>query len=306
MEPEPRPDPTTYLGGSDAAALCGIHPYKTPGDVVKEKIGLKEQPEKSYRMDKGLYLESLISDWYTTQTGTSLDKIKFCRHAEHEHLGGHPDRIRVRDGKTQLVEIKTTQDWNLYKDLEVPPWHKAQLYHYAMVLKSYPDLDLHPEALVIVDRGQAEPEVIPVELDYDKLDKLRDEELAFWISYVETRVLPDPHNTIEALGRWPDTTEEVVEFSESDLLLLAQYHAIKATQKKDKEDLESVRLQLMRKMGEAGDGTYKGKIVCTWHKRSTTRLSTKSLQADPEAAALVEKHTFTNDTRVLLPKKVKS
>jgi len=299
-----RPDPRTYLGGGDAAAICGINPYKTPEDVVREKLGDKDQPTQTYRMKKGLHLESLIRKWYHDQTGGNLDAIKFIRHPKHENLGGHPDCILSIGAKTQLWEIKTTNDWNLYKDGNIPEWHEAQVKHYAMLMREH--VDLYPEAGIIVDRGKAEPEIFTLPLDWKKLDALRDQELAFWTAYVETRVLPDPSNIAEALARWPENTEEILDCTDPQVVAeLGEYHSLQEQIKERKGKVDEIKLLLQRRMGDAGTLTYKGKSVCSWKTHERAALSVTELKADPAAALLVEKHTHSKKVRTLRPGKVK-
>jgi len=63
---------TRGLGGTDAAALLGIHPYRSRIDVWAELMGYKEHFRGNFKTDLGLALEPWCRDRYQKVTDTPI------------------------------------------------------------------------------------------------------------------------------------------------------------------------------------------------------------------------------------------
>ena len=59
------------IGGSDAGTILGLNPYKKPYELWLEKTGAKEPEDISEKeaVKAGVYLEPVIAQWYTDETG---------------------------------------------------------------------------------------------------------------------------------------------------------------------------------------------------------------------------------------------
>ena len=115
------------IGGSDAAALVGLNPYKTNIDLWREKTGRKEAPDISnepfvrFGHDAEPHLRELFAlDFpqyevrYVENNMVLNDKYPFA----HASLDGW---LRERDtGRKGILEIKTT---NILQSMQKEKWN---------------------------------------------------------------------------------------------------------------------------------------------------------------------------------------
>lgn len=100
----------TYLGATDAAAVLGVHPYKSPHDVWLEKNGLAEDQD-SVAMRHGTWVEAFIATEYQRETGVKVRRSKLYRHPRFPQFACNPDREIVIDGHEGLLECKAVGHW---------------------------------------------------------------------------------------------------------------------------------------------------------------------------------------------------
>ena len=131
------------IGGSDAAAVLGISPFKTSRDLYYEKLGIEpEAPNDGnwVQLEVGHLLEDLTMRIFGKKTGFPICPAKkMYRHSEHDFMLANPDAFtRDQDGPA-IVEIKTTNYfakdnwWHDGKEI-VPPYYEAQGRQYMAVL----------------------------------------------------------------------------------------------------------------------------------------------------------------------------
>lgn len=140
----------TGIGASDAAAICGVNPWKSALMLYAEKIGaVPPSDEHSGPMEWGHRLEDPIAEAYEEETGrTTRDLGAFViqRHKEYSFLMATLDRRvsvlaappaniivppAIGDG---VLEIKTTNAWNKAEWEEEPPlYYQVQVQHQMMV-----------------------------------------------------------------------------------------------------------------------------------------------------------------------------
>lgn len=94
----------TFIGASEIAAVCGVHPYATPFTVWCEKRGLTEPKDQTEPMYWGNRLESEVAKEFTRRTKIKLVKGKTCRHEKFPYFAATPDFELV--GMNGLLECK--------------------------------------------------------------------------------------------------------------------------------------------------------------------------------------------------------
>lgn len=83
----------TGLGGSDAAVILGVSPYKTLHELWLEKTGQgPPQTEPTPAMIRGTYLEPVAADLYVERTGRKVRRQPMRRHPEYSWMIGNVDR----------------------------------------------------------------------------------------------------------------------------------------------------------------------------------------------------------------------
>lgn len=104
----PTIDHASYLGGTDIAAVLGIHPYRTALDVWVEKVHKIETGERE-AMRIGKVLERpILRDLYAQPRGLWLFMPGTQRHPTEPWMGATPDAKAgpVGDDLDRLVECK--------------------------------------------------------------------------------------------------------------------------------------------------------------------------------------------------------
>lgn len=118
------------IGGSDVAALAGVHPYKTPMDIYRRIVEGYEVPDNP-AMRRGRMLEPSVLDWYAEETGAQVRKADTLRNWWKR---ASLDAVATRDGIERVVEAKTCniQVAQRYGDGpdDVPEEHLAQVTWY--------------------------------------------------------------------------------------------------------------------------------------------------------------------------------
>ena len=112
-------DRSTYLGGSDIAAVAGVHPYRSALDVWAEKTGAippKDFPQDVIeRMEAGTEAEPFILRLYSMRRGgLVLEQLGTVQDKRQPWLAATPDgvtRKRDRNVQAKLVGLRQAHRW---------------------------------------------------------------------------------------------------------------------------------------------------------------------------------------------------
>jgi putative phage-type endonuclease len=118
------------LGGSDAAAVLGISPYLTTGELFLEKTEPHAEREETFAMRRGRRLEPIARELYRERTGFDVRPL-CCQHDEAAWL-----RVSLDGWWNRIaIEIKCP-DWKQHElALEgiIPKHFRPQCCHIAAV-----------------------------------------------------------------------------------------------------------------------------------------------------------------------------
>jgi putative phage-type endonuclease len=116
------------IGGSDAAAIVGLSPFKTHDDLLLEKAGLKEpDTDERYPQHKlwGSILEPHIRDHTATELGLFIASLSQQTHPDYPFLTAQVDGIIVKrlsqGGDNGVYEGKCTAHSQKAKWKDGPP-----------------------------------------------------------------------------------------------------------------------------------------------------------------------------------------
>jgi len=168
------------IGASDAASCLGISPYKTQYQLYCEKLGLTEDAEPSYAMQRGTRLEPEAISLYEEVTGEQFFPAVIF-HPKYNFIIASLDGMNLEG--TAAVEVKcpgkATHD--MATRGEVPHHYMAQLQHQMMCSK-LPRIDYYSYDGSVGVR-------LTVERDEEYIKTLLEAELAFW-ALVKSRTPP--------------------------------------------------------------------------------------------------------------------
>ena len=125
------------IGGSDAAAVMGASPYKSPYALWAEKVGRITPGDISSReaVRLGRDLEDYVADRWTEDTGKRLRRAR-CVFYNSAYPFAHANVDRLVVGENAGFEAKTTSDYGVLQQCRegrYPDTWRLQMLHYMMV-----------------------------------------------------------------------------------------------------------------------------------------------------------------------------
>jgi putative phage-type endonuclease len=175
------------IGGSDAAAVLGISPFKSRLELWDEKISKKIDTESTEALifQIGHALEPIVAKKYEGMTGRKLEMVPRKIHPQYPFMIGNIDREIVGDKRGPgILEIKTKGAWVDWHSEDIPPYYMAQVQHYLSVF------DYNWAGFAVLDLGTRKVTHIDIERDDKLISNIIKEEEKFW-GLVEKKIPPE-------------------------------------------------------------------------------------------------------------------
>lgn len=277
MDPELR---SRGLGGTDIAAIVGLHPQRQAWDVFAEKTGLLERvaDTTNNRMRWGKKLERLIAEAWTEVTR------KDHRWCDETRIGKHPFQVYTPDAFSQAdlrgIECKTAgldqaKNWGEPGTDDVPQQYLVQCQWY-MSAADFPRWDV---AVLIAGNDFR---IYTIERDGGIEAALLEEGERFWRQHIEPRVAPPMGNSpavAEYLkSRFPRNLSAIRQATPEELALISEYLPVRADLKALEARAEAMENQIKASIGDSEGLSIEGGKI-TW------KAARDSQKVDWEAAA---------------------
>jgi putative phage-type endonuclease len=281
---------TLTIGGSEAAAACGLDPYRSRIQLWAEKTGKVERTEAGEAALWGTLLEPVIRDeverrGHRVRTQMNAVHPEVLREGFMQgHVDGYVAETPLYPG-FGILEIKTATAWlaHAWADDSIPSAYVLQVMHY-----------LHLTGLgwglVAALIGGQKLELRHVERD-DALIELMLQLEGEFVELCETDTPPAPDGTkatTEMLARLYPDADGVVSLSEHDRSAVETFRKLRAQAKAVEGQLEKAAQTLKIRMGGAEVGLLDGAPVVRWPQISARRFD-QSWFKDQEPA-LYEKY----------------
>lgn len=305
------------IGGSDVGAILGVDRYRDALDVYLDKVQGGDH-EETPEMQRGRYLESVVTQLYQDHTGRRLKPGKFRRHREHDFLIAHPDRIivakdrpphaDVRDG-AGVLEAKTANRFVFarMRTEGLPQSYVLQLQHYMGCC----GVKWGAFAILCPDPWQFE--TFELEFDEHLFDQVAPVLHQFWHGNVLQRVPPIPPEVDWSDAPEVGSEEILVKVEDHDAMLaewiptMAYYREAHEMRKAGEQAEEVAKTMLKALMvdadGKPAHGVYQGPDERVYFRVQPGRrsLDQRALEAmeplDPIAmAALLMQAGLDTDT----------
>jgi len=291
------PDRTKFLGGSDAAVVLGLSPWRTPLQlwVDKTQPAMPENidPARQRVFDRGHRMEPYVCDMLAEETG-----LVIVRRNERYVDAEFPFLAAEIDAEAQTrenIEIKTVspfkaKDWGELGTDAIPVYYTAQAQHGMMV---------NGAAVCVfgVLIGGDDFRVYRVERDDDVIAAIRAREVAFWREHVETMIPPLARDANDVALLFPRDIGTAVEANTDALIAVNELRALTAEAGELERRIDGCKDAIKRAIGEAARLTLNGKDLATWKSQSARRFDQLAFQA--AEPALFEKFIKTTESRVL-------
>ena len=293
---------SSTIGGSDAAAILGLNPHKSPYALWAEKTGkvVPEDISEKEAVRLGTDLEDYVAHRFMEATGKKVRRVNYTVFRDDMPYA-HANYDRLVVGEDAGLEIKTTNALNLtkFKNGEFPATYYCQCVHYLMIS----GLDRWYLAVLVLGIGFY---VFTIERDENEIAALKMAEENFW-GMVQKDLPPEidgMDSTIDAVNAVfpvsePDTEIDLTGCA-ADLAILDEcMQQIKALEEKKK----AAQGRIKEAMGEAEMGFYSTYSV-SWKSQKQQTFDRKKWEKDH--GKIPEEYLKTSENRTFRFKKENS
>jgi putative phage-type endonuclease len=306
------PDRTTYVGGSDVAAVLGVSPWTSPLQLYLTKIGeyAEEITEEKLRLfGRGKRWEPIVIEMLIDELrarGHHVDILaKSQRYQDPElpFLAAEIDLELLVDGEPTNCEAKTVnpfalKQWGPDESDEVPVYYAAQVMHGLMIKPTR-------RAIVAAVSGfDDRPLLYWIDRDDETIAGIRAREIEFW-QRVQDRDPPDPETAADV--RWLYATDDgaTIEADDELLALCNGLKAAKAAIKAETAHAAVIETQIKARIKHAAIVLRDGQKVATWKSNKASKKTdwqAAYLDLSPAADHVSKFITETDGNRPLLIK----
>lgn len=281
------------IGGSDAAAACGMSPWKSQLELFCDKMGMIPDKETNESMRRGTYLEEYVAQRFTEETGKKVIRSNFMYcHDDFPCLTANIDRMIV--GERAGLECKTMNDYSSndydFESGEIPVQYYCQCQHYMMVMGW--------EYMYIAFSSNFKFSWLKIDRNDEFIKDMRQKELDFWYNFVIKKIRPEADGSESAMKTledlYPSEYEGTsIDFDFDDLGARYTYlNDMISLYKKEKDDIKAKICDTLQD-NERGNSTN---YTVTWKVQSKNGFDTKRFQKD--YPALYEQYRTISESRV--------
>ncbi len=272
----------TFIGASDAPAVLGLSPWRTPLDVWAEKVGLLDGSPPTLATRLGHELEDMIARLWVEQHPDAdvRNARQTVRHPDLPWLAASTDREVDDDGllECKLVGGRQTANWADGVPLYVQCQAQVQM---AVTGRRWVDVcSLH------AGNGW-QHRIERVDRDDDTIERIVDQLDRFWHTHVVTGIAPDLsgdpwqiRRTLDAI--YPGQADgEPVRLSHDLVGQVADLKRAKALLRDLERDVKAAENAVVAALGDATDGFAddNAKPVVTYRPQSRTGHDIKAVLA---------------------------
>lgn len=245
------------IGASDAPAILGVSPYRTPLDVFLDKIGEAEEEPPNMAMRIGTAMEPAILDLFEQETGEKVERVQ--ERAAHPQIPFVRATLDAICESGRVVEVKTTAfGRGLGEEVEddLPESWIVQAQHQCLAHEA-------EQITFAVLIGGRDFRIYEVRRDQEFIDLMLATEIMFW-RMVEGRVMPPPtmprdrRHDARLFGR----CEGEIELPPEALMDVEALEAAREARKAADQTIDRLKSGLIHHLGTHASGTLPdGRIV---------------------------------------------
>lgn len=266
------------IGGSDASAILGLNPWKSPYALFLEKTNkvIPEDISGKEAVRLGTDLEEYVAKRFTEATGKKVRRENYTIFRDDMPYA-HANYDRLVVGEKAGLECKTTNALHLskFKNGEYPANYYCQCVHYMMISGA----DRWYLAVLVLG---IDFKVFCIERDEGEIEALRAAEADFW-NMVQTDTPPEldgSASTLDALNAEFPRSEPV---DSVDLTAhygdLAVIDACNIGIKKLEEKKNEAQARIMQFLGTRERGNC-GNYSVSWKPQSRSTFDRKKFESE--------------------------
>lgn len=283
------------IGGSDAAVILGLNPWRSQYTLWADKKGFIAPVPDNEAMRIGRDLEQYVAERFCEATGKKVKhRNAMLLHDDYDFISANVDREVI--GENAGLECKTTNAFakSDFEGGEVPLYYYCQCMHY-MAVMGYEKMYL---AVLVLGKAFYWFEI---ERNEEEIEALVNSEVDWWNRYILGDEVPE----IDGSDSTSATLRELYPESKQNSIalhlygvegLIEQYQQAQKKEKEYKDMVSECRNKIAALMGESNEAVLNGYTI-TYKSQSKTSLDSKALKADmPE---IYDRYKKTTTSRVL-------
>ena len=264
------------LGGSDAAAVCSMNPYRTAMQVYHDKISDEIETVDNEAMRQGREFEDYVARRFMEATGKKVRRANAMFYDEkHPFMLADVDRMVV--GENAGLECKTASPYmaEKWQDGKIPLHYQLQCHHYMSVM----DADAWYIAVLIYGR---EFKFQRIERDEQLLSSLIQIEQDFWDNHVMKQKMPDPDGSKLAdtviAEYYQRSNTQTIQLCGFDEKLMRRQELLDLMEHMETEKRQ-IEQELKLYMGEA-EAAENTRYKVSWKNVASSKVDTKRLKEE--------------------------
>lgn len=283
-------DRSTFIGGSDVAAILNISPWASPVQLYEKKVNpptptAHEANRKEKR--RGKRWEAVVAEMLVEELEARGHKVKIVaankRYTDPTvpYFACEIDFEILLDDDTEItnVELKTvhpykSNEWGEEGTDESPVWYSAQ---------GMWGLGITGRHMCIVAAlfGADELKVYFVERDEETIVAMRERANAFWQNHVVPKIPPAPTTLADLTLLYPKDSNGPALLADDELTAkLLRMRAIDREIKARTAEYELLEFEVKRVMQDCSELVVAGATAATWKQRSHSWLDQAALKEE--------------------------
>jgi len=288
------------ITGSTISCTIGANPYVTPVQLWAAMVNGIEPEVTDYaqkKMKAGKKIEKVIVEFFLEEQKPDEyyyfdDKTISFKSKIYPFLGGTPDLIYKKDGKTYIGEIKNMGSATAKEFIEGnPPLHyycQALLYSFLFNTDGF-------SFLVLID-GYDYNFFGPFDKDMQNVMKIINGANRFYLEHYIKRVPPNPVSYSDVLTIYPKSKTSKVEANDEIKKYIKDLKEIKKQIKKLESQEDYIKAKIAEFMKDNELLTINNEPVVSFKTIASERLATAKLKKmEPE---IYEKYLERKETRI--------
>lgn len=291
------------IGGSDAASIVNMSPFKSMASVYIEKFPYSNDYPKnsssidekvSFRMELGNKLEQFVAKEFMDRTGKKVRSVNgILRNDKYPFAIANIDKYVF--GEKGILECKVT---NSYAKKE---WEKQVPIHYQIQCVHYMAVTGATHCYVAALIGNEEFVIHKLQRDEELIEYIMGEEEKFWNEYILGDKVPMPDGS-EGYSKFLKEKYKYSKCESKSIFIeedkLSRYDEVCKLIKELDLEKKYIEQVIQNEMGEC-EVAYVGDRKITWKSQTRNSLDSKSLKKEhPELVASFMKSTTSRVFRI--------
>lgn len=262
------------IGGSDAASVVGVSPWRSNVQLYLEKRGMAKPVDESEPMYWGTAIEPAIRQRYCDTTRREVTTpAGILVHPVHQWMLATIDGITDSGRLLEIKTARTADNWGPDGSSEIPVYYLTQIQHYFAVT----GLEVCDVAVLIGGQDYRQYEITR---DDEIVSQLVEAESEFWQNVING-IEPEIKTIEDAKAMYRKALPKVVQCGREIGATVSYLSQLNEQIKSLEKERDNITATIMAFMGEADTLSEGSKVLATWKQaKGRTTLDGERLKTE--------------------------